>query len=55
MSQLQQSEAGLRVRHTEELTSLQRRMHAELEKERARLLNQLRQLTKIKEKANAEV
>ena len=55
VKQLQQSISSLKLKHTEELTALRQRMRSELETERERLLNQIRQQTKLKEEVSAKV
>ena len=55
IQQLQQSMSSLKLKHTEELTELRQRMRKELETERERLLNQIRQQTKLKEEVSAKV
>ena len=55
IQQLQQSKSSLKLKHTEELTELRQRMRKELETERERLLNQIRQQTKLKEEVSAKV
>jgi len=52
---VQQTMAEQKLQHTEELTNLRRRMRAELETERQRLLNQIREQTKLKAEVSAKV
>lgn len=55
VSQLREGEFKLRKVHTQELAQMQQRLRSELEAERGRLLNQIRELTRLKEEASAEV
>ena len=51
----QKKMATLLKDHAEEVTQVKKQMRQQLESERKRLLNQIRELTIIKEQANAEV
>jgi len=55
MFQKHEVEQELRQTHVVELAELQRKMRGQLEAERERLLNQIRELTRMKEEANAKV
>ena len=53
--QKQEMERELRQTHVVELAEMQQKMRRQLEAERERLLNQIRELTRMKEDANAKV
>jgi len=55
MFQKHEVEQELRQTHVVELAELQRKMRGQLEAERERLLNQIRELTRMKVEANAKV
>ena len=51
----QQAMATLRQKHAEEVSQMEKEMREELNLERERLLNQIRELTIMKQHASAEV
>lgn len=52
---LQQDISNLKVSHTEEMSQLKKEKREELEVERQRLLNQIWEVTKLKQEASAKV
>ena len=55
MAEQRENELTLRETHSRELAEVRRQARQELEGERERLLNQIRELIKLKEEANARV